>query len=265
MPIDHTWCAKCKIHTDNGDSSIVKTRNGRTRQISTCLVCQTKKSRFIATRDKDGGSIPDEQSTLYANLAGSAYEPEKDRVAYVQRTVQGISLEQDGELSDAEQAVYVDEKGKKVIVSFRGTVPSVNDAISDARIVLGTLKRGRRYKKSEKVVDEVKEKYKGYDVELTGHSLGARISHDLAIEKGVKSHSFNIGSSPVDLPKGFWNYLKCKVTPELCEKIKKDNKVYHSVLDPISVSGLVGTADVKFYKPKVANVHGLANFRTSPG
>jgi hypothetical protein len=221
-------------------------------------VCLTKKSRFIKTRDAEGGSIPDTESTFYANIAASSYEPEDKREEFLKDN--NIDLEQDNKLSDNEQAVYVDEKDKKVYVSFRGTTPSTADVVSDTRIVLGTLKRGRRYKKSEELMDDVKDKYKDYDITSSGHSLGARLSHDISIEKGVKSHSFNIGSSPVDLPKGFWKYLKCKITPSLCEKVKRNNKVHHSVGDPVSISSLVGTADVKYYKPKSKNVHGIDNF-----
>ncbi len=110
-PINEIWCAKCKTHTLNKDALIVKTKNNKTRQISTCIECLTKKSRFIKTRDAEGGAIPDSESTFYANIAASSYESEDKREGFLKDN--NIDLEQDNKLSDNEQAVYVDEKDKK--------------------------------------------------------------------------------------------------------------------------------------------------------
>ena len=88
------------------------------------------------------------------------------------------------------------------------------------------------------------------------------MSHNIAIEKGLESKSFNMGSSPVDIPTNIWEALKCVGTPELCERVKKDNLHYATVGDPISATqALTGTNRTKYYAPRGPNPHSLDNFK----
>ena len=49
-----TCCLKCKKDTENVDSKILKTKNGRTLLSSKCAVCSSKKSRFMKEQEAKG-------------------------------------------------------------------------------------------------------------------------------------------------------------------------------------------------------------------
>ena len=42
-----SYCLKCKKNTENIDSKVLKTSNGKTIILSKCAVCDSKKSKFI--------------------------------------------------------------------------------------------------------------------------------------------------------------------------------------------------------------------------
>ena len=47
-----TYCLKRKKDTENADSKMLKTKNGRPMLSSKCPVCGSKKSKFIRTKSK---------------------------------------------------------------------------------------------------------------------------------------------------------------------------------------------------------------------
>ena len=49
-----TYCVKCRKTTENLDSKIFKTKNGRLIMKSKCPVCGIKKSRFLKEQDAKG-------------------------------------------------------------------------------------------------------------------------------------------------------------------------------------------------------------------
>ena len=49
-----TYCLKCKKNTENVDSKMLKTKNGRTMFSSRCAVCGNKKSRFLKEQEAEG-------------------------------------------------------------------------------------------------------------------------------------------------------------------------------------------------------------------
>ena len=49
-----TYCLKCKKHTGNIDSKIVRTNNNRILMQSKCSVCKNKKSRFVKEQEQKG-------------------------------------------------------------------------------------------------------------------------------------------------------------------------------------------------------------------
>ena len=49
-----TYCLKCKTNTDSIDPKMFKTKNNRLIMKSKCIVCGTKKSRFIKEQDAKG-------------------------------------------------------------------------------------------------------------------------------------------------------------------------------------------------------------------
>ena len=49
-----TYCVECRKNTENLDSTIFKTKNGRLIMQSKCPVCGIKKSRFVKEQEAKG-------------------------------------------------------------------------------------------------------------------------------------------------------------------------------------------------------------------
>ena len=49
-----TYCLVCKKNTENKDAKIIKTKNGRIMLSSECVVCGSKKSRFMKEQEASG-------------------------------------------------------------------------------------------------------------------------------------------------------------------------------------------------------------------
>ena len=49
-----TYCVVCKKNTDNINSKVVKTKNGRLMLMSKCSICGNKKSRFMRKQETEG-------------------------------------------------------------------------------------------------------------------------------------------------------------------------------------------------------------------
>ena len=49
-----TYCLVCKKNTDNINSKMVKTKNGRLMLMSKCSICGNKKSRFVKEQQAEG-------------------------------------------------------------------------------------------------------------------------------------------------------------------------------------------------------------------
>ena len=49
-----TYCLKCKRNTKNQDAKMIKTKNGRLVLSSKCVVCDSKKSRFMNEQEAKG-------------------------------------------------------------------------------------------------------------------------------------------------------------------------------------------------------------------
>ena len=49
-----TYCVKCRKNTENLNSKIFKTKNGRLLMQSKCPVCGIKKSRFVKEQEAKG-------------------------------------------------------------------------------------------------------------------------------------------------------------------------------------------------------------------
>ena len=233
------YCLKCKSKTESKDIVI----EGKYEK-SSCMVCDGKKCRIR--------SIKGTGMKQYARYAKDAYESVGNRFT-----------NQDRKISTAETAVYLE--GDDVIIAFRGTTPSSKDLLSDARILVGTLHSGRRFKSSLKKVDEVMKKYPNKNVILVGHSLGGRIATDIGIMKGLKVFSYNVGSSPVDVKENILQTLRCKFSSDeehirACDHAEKNIKAYHTFGDPLSLSSLTGIHNTEIVKPKHTNIHGIENF-----
>ena len=49
-----TYCLVCRKNTDNVNSKMVKTKNGRLQLKSQCSICGNKKSRFVKKQEAKG-------------------------------------------------------------------------------------------------------------------------------------------------------------------------------------------------------------------
>ena len=49
-----TYCFVCKLNTDNVNSKMIKTKNGKLQLKSQCSVCGNKKSRFAREQEAKG-------------------------------------------------------------------------------------------------------------------------------------------------------------------------------------------------------------------
>ena len=49
-----SYCLKCRKDTENINSRVSNTSNGRTMILSKCTKCGSKKSRFIKNQDAEG-------------------------------------------------------------------------------------------------------------------------------------------------------------------------------------------------------------------
>ena len=49
-----SYCLKCRKNTENINSRVSKTSNGRTMALSKCAICDGKKSRFIKNQETKG-------------------------------------------------------------------------------------------------------------------------------------------------------------------------------------------------------------------
>ena len=49
-----SYCLRCKKYTENINSRVSNTSNGRTMILWTCLICGSKQSRFIKDQEAKG-------------------------------------------------------------------------------------------------------------------------------------------------------------------------------------------------------------------
>ena len=49
-----SYCLKCQKNTENISAKVAKTKNGRIVLLSNCVVCDSKKSKFIKQREASG-------------------------------------------------------------------------------------------------------------------------------------------------------------------------------------------------------------------
>ena len=49
-----SYCLKCKKNTESINSKVSKTTNGRMMILSTCAICDSKKSKFIKEQQAKG-------------------------------------------------------------------------------------------------------------------------------------------------------------------------------------------------------------------
>lgn len=105
------------------------------------------------------------------------------------------NLTLDSQLSSPEQKVFIDKKGKPILVARGSTASSVSQLardwlISDALIAVGGSKLDPRQARTQEVYNKVVEKYKK-PVALVGHSLGGHLVENVKTNKNDKIVTYN--------------------------------------------------------------------------
>ena len=93
------------------------------------------------------------------------------------KEAQKLGFKRDNQLSNDKTNVYT--RGTKAVVVHRGT-KSYRDALDDVGIFFGRGDDTHSQKNANRVSDRTREKYKGYDIEHTGHSLGGYLAEHSA-------------------------------------------------------------------------------------
>jgi esterase/lipase len=185
-------------------------------------------------------TLENEFDQSLANISNQTYNDKENR----QHNVNGFQLQND--FNGNKHTVY--KNGKKVILGFRGTVPTdLEDLKTDASLVLGKHREHWRFKEALKTFDEVQRRYPDSEIFTTGHSLGGALANHVARNRErVRSVSFNAGHSPLD------------DVMLLSKENFRNEKNYRTKYDPISLNHLGNVKTVK--RKKYKNPHSLDNF-----
>ena len=127
------------------------------------------------------------------------------QAAYSHREVPGYT--RDTQLSSADWDVYVNDQTKKATIAFRGTDASHpwkstfwRDMGADAARFFGAEKINSRFKRVDRVTQQVIDKYGGVDnVEVTGHSLGGAEAAYVSDKYKVHATTYNALVTPRDV------------------------------------------------------------------
>jgi hypothetical protein len=116
--------------------------------------------------------------------------------------------------------VYLNEAGRTILLSLRGTVPTdKDDLLADASIAINRLYYSNRFKKDKTELQKIFQKYppSQYEYYLTGHSLGGAITNSVVREypKNIKyAVTYNPAFQPYDLYSQQRDKIKRLYTPD---------------------------------------------------
>lgn len=103
----------------------------------------------------------------------------------------------DHHLSNSEHKVFHDPNTNNSSVVFAGT-RKAGDLLTDAAIAVGLGKYTKRFKDSERVIRDVRNKYPSTNITASGHSLGGSLSEHV---KSDKTFTYNKGVGLGDIGK----------------------------------------------------------------
>jgi len=155
---------------------------------------EIKKQDKLKQKIKGDKNLPKFGAGLSAakiqHMSSASYKKNKD--------IKGIGKYRlDKSLSTSEAKVFVNTDTGKVVVSNRGTTPTLKDWTNNLSLLVGQYKNTQRYKNARDIQQKVIDKYPNYKVLNIGHSQGAAITKRLN-EEGLTSEIINI--NPAALP-----------------------------------------------------------------
>jgi hypothetical protein len=103
----------------------------------------------------------------------------------------------DSELSTDKTKVYVDKNTNDITMVNRGT-SDFKDVMTDAKMLFGY--NDKRFNEPKEILGKIKQKYTDKNIDLLGHSLGAKIAETLGDDPRVKNIiTLNKPTTPKDL------------------------------------------------------------------
>ena len=90
----------------------------------------------------------------------------------------------DNDLSTDKTKVYIDKNTNDIAMVNRGT-SDFKDVLTDAKLLFGY--NDKRFKEPKEILNQVKQKYTDRNIDLIGHSLGAKIAETLGDDPQVKN------------------------------------------------------------------------------
>jgi len=150
----------------------------------------------------------------------------------------------------------------KAVVGIRGTdFKDAKDLADDVAIGVGALKLTPRYRRAKKWVKKAIKKYGKKNVEVAGHSLGGKISKELAKDFGIKGSTFNAGASVSDAASSILDRTACKINKKgkRCKRAKKVEN-YRTAIDPVSAAAVADLNTTTVKRKKGKDPHAIANF-----
>lgn len=127
----------------------------------------------------------------------------------------------DYQLSTEEHSVFHNTTTNETVISYRGST-NLDDVKTDSHILMGREKNTERYKRSEAVYENTRNKYDG-TITTTGHSLGAGVSLHISEKYDTRGYHYNpaISSTQVFSTDHYDN--------------QSEQTIYRTKLDPVSV------------------------------
>jgi hypothetical protein len=103
----------------------------------------------------------------------------------------------DPELSTDKTKVYIDKNTNDITMVNRGT-SDFKDVMTDAKLLFGY--NDKRFNEPKDILGKIKQKYTDKNIDLLGHSLGAKIAETLGDDPRVKNViTLNKPTTPKDL------------------------------------------------------------------
>lgn len=103
----------------------------------------------------------------------------------------------DNDLSTDKTKVYVDKNTNDIAMVNRGT-SDFKDVMTDAKLLFGY--NDKRFNEPKEILNKIKQKYTDKNIDVLGHSLGAKIAETLGDDPRVKNViTLNKPTTPKDL------------------------------------------------------------------